>query len=327
VEAPNPSHLAVTRLMDVLAATHDREAIVAATVDSALLLVPAEAAVYYRRVGEPGELAASHTAGAAAAERLRLVGSGVAGHAARTGQVAVFPGSARPDPAEPPSRSAVAVPVSARGRLVGVLAAYRRRTRRPFDADEIVSLQSLVHAAELALTNVELHEQAQRDALTDGLTGLWNRRYLDMRCEDAVLAGRRFGEPFSVVLFDLDDFKKVNDRFDHLTGDAALVHFARLLRSATRDVDVACRWGGEEFAVLLQRTGPKESVEVAQRVLRALKGDPFSAGGEVIAVTATAGVASYPADGLTPLEVTAAADAALMRAKAAGKDRVEPAAP
>jgi diguanylate cyclase (GGDEF)-like protein len=124
-------------------------------------------------------------------------------------------------------------------------------------------------------------------------------------------------------MFDLDDFKAVNDRWDHFTGDAALVHFAGLLRTATREVDVACRWGGEEFAVLLQRAGPAAAATIAGRVVELVRTTPLSRRGREIRLTVSAGVASFPADGADGEQVLASADAALLRAKAAGKDRVE----
>jgi diguanylate cyclase (GGDEF)-like protein len=155
------------------------------------------------------------------------------------------------------------------------------------------------------------------------VTGLWNRRQFDLRCRDAQAAATRFGEPYAIIVFDVDDFKLVNDTYDHFTGDAALVHLAAILRRSSREVDVVARWGGEEFTILVQRAGFQEAMVVAERVRGHLQTDPLEYKGTVIRFTVSAGVACYPECGDSPRSVLAAADAALLRAKAAGKDRVE----
>jgi diguanylate cyclase (GGDEF)-like protein len=168
---------------------------------------------------------------------------------------------------------------------------------------------------------------AQRASLTDALTGLANRRHFDQRLGEAVVAALRFGEPFSVVLFDLDDFKRINDGAGHGAGDQALRHVAAVLAADTREVDVVCRWGGEEFALLLPRTAGEDAMQAAERALRALRGTVVDAGGLAARLTASAGVGAFPADGDDGLSVVAAADAALLAAKALGKDQVRRARP
>jgi diguanylate cyclase (GGDEF)-like protein len=217
----------------------------------------------------------------------------------------------------------VAAPLHSLGRLVGVVAVYGTTTGRPFSEEETGLLASLLRQVEVAVANIELHERARRDALTDGLTGLCNRRHFDMRLHDAVAGAQRYGEPFSVVLLDVDDFKRINDRWDHSTGDAALVHLAGVVGAAIREVDVPCRWGGEEFAILLQRADPRAALAVAQRVIDQVRAAPLERNGQSIRITVSAGVASFPGDGRDGAEVVARADAALLRAKANGKDRVE----
>jgi two-component system cell cycle response regulator len=310
------------RLGAVLASSHDLEGIVKVVVDTALLTVPADAAVYYRLVAMPAVLEAIDAKGVVGTG-LNLNGNGVAGYAALTLDVAALPGPALLAANEPPGVAAVAVPVVSLGRLVGVVGAYGTTVGRPFSDEEVRALQTLVHQAEIALANVELHAQARRDALIDGVTGLWNRRHFDLRCRDAQAAATRFGEPYAVILFDVDDFKAVNDNYDHFTGDAALIHLAAILRRSSREVDVVARWGGEEFAILVERASYDEAVVVAERVRSTLRSDPAVYKGRVINFTVSAGVACSPDSGATPVEVVAAADAALLRAKAAGKDRVE----
>lgn len=321
---------ALTRLGEVLASTHDREGILEAMVEVALLVVPGDAAVYYRPVGATA-IEATHARGVGITG-LRLDRTGLAGAAAVSGRVAVIGAGGAPgvvvvapdqlDRMEPDAVAGVAAPMQLGGRLIGVVAIYGTTVGRPFDDDEVGLLVSLLRQAEVAINNVELHEQARREALTDGVTGLWNRRQFDIRLREAIAASQRFGEPFGVAMFDLDDFKRINDNWDHLTGDAALVHFSALLRGATRDVDVVSRWGGEEFVVLLPRTAIDDVAMVAQRIVDLTRASPLTKGDEQIAFTVSAGIAGYPADGTTAHEIVAAADAALLEAKARGKDRL-----
>jgi len=167
------------------------------------------------------------------------------------------------------------------------------------------------------------YEAAHRDARTDSLTGLWNRRHFDERMAEAVIGALLRAEPFSVAIFDLDDFKSVNDRYGHRAGDTALQHIAALLQAGTRESDIACRWGGEEFAVLFEHTRPADALRVADRVGRAMRATAIDLGGTDIRVTVSAGVSCFPSDGNDGPAVLEAADDALRRAKSLGKDRVE----
>jgi len=177
------------------------------------------------------------------------------------------------------------------------------------------------HAA-IALGNARLHRAVQRQALVDGLTGLANRR----PCEDAlkreVARAKRLGDPLAVIVADLDDFKAVNDAHGHPTGDKVLREFAEALKASVREVDVASRWGGEEFVVVLPGTDEAGGAQVAERIREefALRAVPAPRGGR-ISTTASFGVVGFAGRGGTN-ELLAAADAALYRAKRAGKDRV-----
>ena len=323
---------ALTRLGEVLASTHDFEGIVDAIVETALLVAPADAAVCYRLAVSPDHLEVLRSRGVPPAGML-LAGSGLAGAAARGRSVVSLSTPVAPpgrvltpadlDPSEPAAVAGLAGPLHSLGRLVGVVAVYGTGLGRPFTEEETGLLLSLMRQVEVAIANIELHERARRDALTDGLTGLSNRRYFDMRLHDAVAAAERYGEPFSVAMFDVDDFKRINDTWDHGTGDAALIHLAQILRQVTREVDVVCRWGGEEFVVLLQRADPAVAASAAPRVVDQVRANPFERAGQRIAFTVSGGVAGFPQDGRDGVEVVARADSALLRAKAGGKDRVE----
>ena len=191
-----------------------------------------------------------------------------------------------------------------------------------FSEEDRMTAVSLASQAVVALEAARLHRIVSSQALVDGLTGLANRR----SCEDALVAelsrAERFPAPLAVVLADLDDFKDVNDRYGHQAGDVVLREFAGLLRENLRDIDVAGRWGGEEFLLLLPGTDLEGAVRVAERIRHALNDRILlSVEGEPIPVTASFGIAAYPAAGSAP-GLFAAADAALYDAKHGGKNRV-----
>jgi diguanylate cyclase (GGDEF)-like protein len=221
----------------------------------------------------------------------------------------------------------MAVPVVSEGRLYGVIAVYGRSTGGAFKEDDVHTLQTLGRQTEVAIGNVFLHDETRRQARTDGTTGLWNRREFELRARESVKEATRFEEPFGVILVDIDNFKRVNDDYDHSTGDAALIHVASLLSEATREIDVVARWGGEEFIVLLPRAGVEETETVAERVRSMIAADPMVDGEKVIPLTVSIGYAVHAEDGATADVLFKAADAALLRAKRMGKNRVERARP
>ena len=176
--------------------------------------------------------------------------------------------------------------------------------------------------ASIALENARLHRLVERQASTDGLTELPNRRHFEEALEGEITRAERFGGGLSLILADLDDFKQVNDRFGHQAGDDVLRIFSGILRATVREIDLPARFGGEEFAVLLPQTTLDGAQHLAERLRRALVSRPMSTRpGAFVAVTASFGVASFP-EASTPAALFAAADAALYRAKRQGKNCV-----
>ena len=300
---------AIARVGEALASTHDRHAILQVVLDTARITAGAEEARFWNVSGRRLQ--------AVGTNQVLSRGSGLAGAVAEKDEAAIGASAE----AEPPARTAMAVPVHMQGRLAGVLAVYGRERR--FTADELQTLRTFARQAEAAIDNTFLHEEAARLAITDGLTGVWNRRYFDLRTAEELETAVRFGEPFSLVLVDLDDFKRVNDGHGHQAGDAALVELARRLTSSTREVDLIARYGGEEFALVLPRTDPEGAARLAEKVRATIAGSPFDLGAVAVELTVSAGVATYPVQGNTVKELIEGADAALYRAKAAGKNRVE----
>jgi len=196
-----------------------------------------------------------------------------------------------------------------------------------FDDEQRMAANSLASHAAIALENARLHRIVERQALVDGLTGIANRR----QCEDSLTAeiarADRLGTPFTLVLADLDDFKEVNDAHGHAVGDDVLREFAAVLRATVRDSDLAGRWGGEEFLLLLPGAEAVGGAQLADRVRSSLAERSFlGRDGEVVSVTCSFGVAQHrPGD--DERELFASADRALYRAKREGKNRVELEAP
>ena len=167
----------------------------------------------------------------------------------------------------------------------------------------------------MALDNARLHRLVERQAVTDGLTELANRRQFEQALAAEINRAERFGGMLALVLADLDNFKQVNDRYGHQAGDEVLRRFADVLRDTVRD-------GGEEFAVLLPQTDMEGAERLAERLRQAVAERPMTTRpGALVACTASFGVASFP-ESSTPAALFAAADEALYRAKAAGKNRV-----
>ena len=192
-----------------------------------------------------------------------------------------------------------------------------------FEDEDRMTAVSLASQAVVALDNVRLHRMVERQALVDGLTGLANRRQCEETLASELARLDRFGGSLALVVADLDWFKDVNDRYGHPAGDAVLREFAALLDETLRSVDLAGRWGGEEFLLMLPGTDLGGGAQVAERIRTALAGRiVLSPDGDPIPITASFGVAATP-PATSAAELFSAADAALYEAKRNGKNRVE----
>jgi diguanylate cyclase (GGDEF)-like protein len=234
----------------------------------------------------------------------------------------------RDDPAADPAevelmtrdgnRMLVMLPLVAKGQAIGLVELFSNGPKH-WDAERLELARTMANEAAMALENARLYEDARKLADRDPLTGFYNHRFLHERLGEEVIRAQRARGPLSVLMLDLDDFKLVNDTFGHLFGDGVLRWTAELIRSTLRGSDVAARYGGDEFALILPDTDAADARRAAERILEAFRDRPFV--GEQrgpVPIAASIGVASFPSDGRTATELIAAADRALYRVKRDG---------
>ena len=175
------------------------------------------------------------------------------------------------------------------------------------------------------ILELKIYRRAQQEALSDELTGLANFRHFEKALDRELKRANRYGEPLSLLILDVDDFKHYNDRNGHLAGNQVLQTLSKLLLKDVREIDVVARYGGEEFAVILPSTSKQGALLTSERIRRSIEKHTFLHGKHQPqgAVTVSGGLATFPVDGKTPKDLTARADTALYRAKSDGKNNVK----
>lgn len=195
---------------------------------------------------------------------------------------------------------------------------------KPFEALELKARVKVMMRLKDALdTVVERQRRLEEITITDELTGIYNRRFLNARTDEEFAKALRHSTPLTCLLLDLDYFKLVNDNYGHAWGDFVLQEFARLIKARLRQGDVFARYGGEEFVVLLPLTNHDEGLRLADELRSLIANTRFVHGGLALGLTVSIGVASVPRDGIrSAVEFISEADAALYRAKSGGRNRV-----
>lgn len=218
----------------------------------------------------------------------------------------------------------VKVPLVAGNRVLGTITAESRSAADPISQEDLGILAIFADTAAVAVENARLYQAMVDLSVRDELTGLFNRRHLLQQLAAECTQADRHGSPLSLLMLDIDHFKQLNDRNDHLTGDEALRRFAAALLKNTRGIDTVGRYGGEEFIVLLPRTPRPNALVVAEKLRRVVEAAAFE-GEEALpggVLTVSIGLAACPEDAVRPEELIERADWALYRAKTGGRNRV-----
>jgi diguanylate cyclase (GGDEF)-like protein len=209
----------------------------------------------------------------------------------------------------------LAVPLEETGSLLGYLAVYTRDRRRRFDDEDVRLLEELTLRAAPSIENARKFREARQLADLDALTGLHNRRYFHETLARECARAHRYGRRLALIVFDLDDFKSVNDRVGHLAGDDVLAEAAERVREVTRTADVACRVGGDEFSMIMPESGIEQAEQLFGRLQGTISSRPIGQGGRL---HISAGLAELKPDD-DAISLFERADEALYRAKEAGK--------
>lgn len=234
----------------------------------------------------------------------------------QAGKMPVFPGGVL----KTDSRSFLGIPLKSQEKVIGVLTVASREAAA-ITAYHHEMLKIVANQAAVNITNAKLHNVVLRMATTDGLTGLINHRHFQEKADEEFRRVSRYPQPVSVLMFDIDHFKKINDAYGHPVGDAVLKKVANILMETVRTVDVAARYGGEEFVALLGNTDAKGAGQMAERIRGKIEKARFTLEGKGIPVTVSVGYATSPDDGTTKQEIMERADQALYHAKRSGRNR------
>lgn len=217
------------------------------------------------------------------------------------------------------SQSRMCIPLISFGQTLGVLVLDSKR-REAFNPADARPLESVADICATAIQNAHYVERVRHLANIDGLTGIFNRRYFEKQIADELERSRRYDTELTVMMVDIDHFKRLNDEFGHLLGDEVLRQASSIFSQQLRKNDVVCRYGGEEFAILLPQTNFQQALAVAEKLRKVVETWQFP--GVPRPVTISAGIASCPAHGTARDDVVKAADAALYTAKQSGRNRV-----
>jgi diguanylate cyclase (GGDEF)-like protein len=217
------------------------------------------------------------------------------------------------------SASRMRIPLVSFGQTLGILALDSSQPDTFRDGD-LQSLESVADICATAIQNAHYVERVKQLAYLDGLTGIFNRRFFELRIMEEIERARRYGTGMAVIMADIDQFKRLNDEFGHVLGDEVLRQVSSLFHQQLRKIDVVCRYGGEEFAILLTQTNAQHAMNIAEKLRKMVAGWQFP--GVPRTVTISAGAAAFPDHGMTRDDLVRAADAALYAAKQAGRNRV-----
>ena len=219
------------------------------------------------------------------------------------------------------TKNCAVVPLICQERVVGVLNLADKMDSDQFDSGNIALIELFSQLIGASIGNIKLFEKIQRQATTDGLTGLVNHKTFYEILEKELWRSRRYGGRISLIMIDVDNLKKINDVYGHRAGDKAIREISRRIKECIRQIDTAARYGGDEFAVILLNSSLEDATIVAQRMVDAVANSHTTWQREQIPLSISVGLGQYDADS-TPEDITNRSDQALYMAKQAGKSTV-----
>lgn len=271
--------------------------------------------------------------GAEKIKNLRLkIGEGVAGWVAREKKPLLIADVSKDprfskkadDVSKFVTRSIVCVPLITRGKCLGVIELINKVEDGNFGPEDLILLTTMADYTAIAIENARFFSKIQELTITDDLTKLYNQRFLQSRLDYEIERARRFDYALSLIFLDLDHFKDVNDTYGHLAGSKLLKEAARLISGMIRTTDMACRYGGDEFLILLPETSKKNAIVLAEKMRSAISSHIFlSEDGINATLSGSFGVASYPVDAHNKNDIIQKADHAMYRVKNASRNAVQ----
>ncbi|MDX6485821.1 MAG: hypothetical protein QOF43_974, partial [Gaiellaceae bacterium] len=278
-----------SRFLGEIAGSIDMDEVLARTLEAGTRLEGVDAALIRLEGADGVPTVAAHGLAADGAE---AIAGPPDGSRARAIEVAYHYGSEHGDPAAL-IHGGLAVPLEDNGARIGYLAVYTRDQGRRFDDEDVQQLEDLTHRATPAIENARRFREARQLADLDALTGLHNRRYFHETLARECARAHRYNRKLGLIVFDLDDFKEVNDQVGHLAGDGVLAEAAERVREVIRTADIPCRVGGDEFAVIMPESGIQQAEQLFHRLQGTISGRPI---GQVGKLHISAGVAELKAD-------------------------------
>jgi len=215
--------------------------------------------------------------------------------------------------------STITVPLKVNNDILAVLEIVKTKDKEPLNKDDLETIMIIANFASSTMENAKLFLWA----IHDSLTGLYNNHYFYKELEDEIEKSKRYGRVFSLVMFDIDDFKQINDRYGHIAGDRALVHLSDCIkRTIRKDVDIAARYGGDEFVIVFPNTSAENALKVCHRLLNLVRSEKVIFGEKEFYITLSMGISEFPRDGEESYFLFNHADEALYESKRLGKNRI-----